>query len=44
MIQSFTLGQSQPVPFLIPVAQASVNLPFIYAALKTETWSQVSTS
>lgn len=32
MIQSFTLGQSQPVPFLIPIAKASVNLPFIHAA------------
>lgn len=44
MIESFTLGQSQTVPLLIPIAQASVNLPFVHAALKTETWSQVSTS
>lgn len=44
MVQSFALGQSQPVPFLIPVAQASVNLPLIHPPLKTDTWSQVSTS
>lgn len=44
VVQSFALGQSQPVPFLIPVAQASVNLPLIHPALKTDTWSQVSTS
>lgn len=32
VVQSFALGQSQPVPFLIPVAQASVNLPLIHPA------------